>query len=143
MRDGTQTVAWIRDAINKGMTFDMDECLQRCRYALNGKDGSNTPVPGLGGTAYEAWLRAGGAGGENTHTARYQVQGMPIFMKGAGHAGHICIYDTDGYVMTTDYPRKGRWNRVKLSTLAKAWNMKVLGGSETLNGVRVLPHKSY
>jgi hypothetical protein len=118
-----------------GDKFPTNTCLMQVRKAW----GLAAKYP----TAYEAWLGAGGADGANTHTKYYEVKGMPIFMKGSGPYGHVCIYDTDGYVYTTDYPHKGRWNRVKLTTLAKAWNMRVLGGSETLNGVRVLPHKSY
>ncbi len=115
-------------------SFPTDTCLMQVRKAWG--------VPALYPTAYAAWIGAGGAAGANTHTVHYQVHGMPIFMKGRGAAGHICIYDTDGYVWTTDYPRKGRWNRVKLTDLAGAWGMHVLGGSETLNGFRVLPHKT-
>lgn len=118
-----------------GDTFPVDTCLMQVRKAW----GVNAYYP----TAYAAWLGAGGAGGENTHTEHYKVKGMPIFLKGAAAAGHVCIYDTDGYVWTTDYPKRGRWNRVQLASLAKAWNMRILGGSETLNGVRVLPHRQY
>jgi hypothetical protein len=115
--------------------FPTDTCLMQVRKAWG--------VPALYPTAYAAWLGAGGAKGENTHTEHYRVKGMPIFMKGTGAHGHVCLYDEDGYVWTTDYPKRGQWNRVKLSILADAWNMRVLGGSEVLNGVRVLPHKSY
>lgn len=120
-----------------GDKFGVNLCLQRVRMAwgVPARQGSDT--------AYHEWLLEGGAHGENTHTEHYQVKGMPIFMKGAGVNGHVCIYDADGYVWTTDWPNRGRWNRVKLTALAKAWNMRVLGGSEVLNGVRVLPHKSY
>jgi hypothetical protein len=115
--------------------FPTNTCLMQVRKAW----GVDAYYP----TAYAAWLGAGGANGANTHTDHYKVRGMPIFLKGTAAAGHVCIYDTDGYVWTTDYPRRGRWNRVKLTDLAHAWNMKVLGGSETLNGVRVLPHHTY
>lgn len=122
--------------LDKGATFPVDTCLMQVRKAWG--------VPALYPTAYAAWLGAGGAAGANTHTdPAHFVHGMPIFLKGSSAAGHICLYDKDGYVNTTDYPNKGRWGRVKLTALAKAWNMRVLGGSETLNGVRVLPHKSY
>lgn len=126
---------------NKGAPFPVDTCLMQVRKAF----GIDTYPNNFAGqhTAYNAWLNVGGAGGANTHTTHYTVQNMPLFMKGAGAAGHICIYDTDGYVYTTDYPKKGQWNRVKLATLAKAWHMKILGGSETLLGVRVLPHKTF
>ncbi len=113
-------------------TFPTNTCLMQVRRAW----GVAAKYP----TAYAAWIGAGGAKGADTHTINYKVHGMPIFLKGRGAAGHVCIYDTDGYVYTTDYPRKGRWNRVKLTDLARAWNMRVLGGSEVLNGVRVLPH---
>lgn len=127
--------------IPTGATFPVDTCLQQVREAwgITGYPSSFTAKR----TAYNAWLFAGGAAGANTHTEHYQVHGMPIFLKGSGAAGHICIYDTDGYVWTTDYPKKNHWGRVKLTTLAKAWNMKILGGSETLLGVRVIPHKAY
>lgn len=115
-------------------TFPVDTCLMQVRRAWG--------VPALYPTAYAAWVGAGGAAGANTHTVHYQVHGMPIFLKGNGAAGHICIYDKDGYVYTTDFPNRGKWGRVKLTTLAKAWGMRVLGGSETLNGVRILPHVS-
>lgn len=116
-------------------TFPTNTCLMQVRKAWG--------VAALYDTAYHAWLGAGGATGADTHTAHYQVKGMPIFMKGSGAAGHVCVYDDNGYVWTTDYPRRGHWNHVKLTDLAKAWNMRVLGGSETINGVRVLPHKQY
>lgn len=116
-------------------TFPVDTCLMQVRKAWG--------VAALYPTAYAAWLGAGGAAGANTHTDHYQVHGMPIFLKGTSAAGHICIYDTDGYVWTTDFPNRGRWGRVKLASLAKAWNMRVLGGSETVNNVRVLPHHQY
>lgn len=116
-------------------TFPMDTCLMQVRRAWG--------VPAKYPTAYSAWLGAGGAAGPDTHTKHYEVHGMPIFMKGRGAAGHVCIYDADGYVWTTDYPRKGHWNRVKLTDLARAWGMRVLGGSETLNGVRVLQHRAF
>lgn len=122
--------------IPKNDTFPVDTCLMQVRRAY----GIAAEYP----TAFAAWIGAGGASGANTHTdPAHFIKGMPIFMKGSSSAGHICLYDGDGYVMTTDYPRQGRWNRVKLNALAKAWNMRVLGGSEVLNGVRVLPHKAY
>lgn len=121
--------------IDDSERFSTNLCLQRVRMCY----GIAARYP----TAYDAWIGAGGRNGRNTHYTFYKVQGMPIFMKGSGAAGHVCIYDKDGYVWTTDYPRKGRWNRVRLDDLAKAWRMKILGGSETLNGVRVLPHKQY
>lgn len=134
-RPGVSVTAVNYAKANKGAPFPVDTCLMQVRKAF----GINAKYP----TAYAAWLGAGGPQGANTHTTHYAVQDMPIFMKGAGAAGHICIYDTDGYVYTTDYPKRGQWNRVKLATLAKAWNMRILGGSETLNGVRVLPHKTF
>jgi hypothetical protein len=115
--------------------FPTNTCLMQVRKAWG--------VSALYPTAYAAWLGAGGAAGANTHTEHYQVKGMPIFMKGSSAAGHVCLYDADGYVWTTDYPKKGQWNRVKLDKLAAAWKMRILGGSETINGVRVLPHKQY
>jgi hypothetical protein len=128
-------VALMRARSDRGAKFPTNTCLMQVR----GLYGIDAKYP----TAYQAWLGAGGAAGENTHTVNYHVQGMPVFLKGAGAAGHICLYDSDGYVWTTDYPRKGHWNRVKLGELAKAWNMRVLGGSEVLNGVRVLPHREF
>lgn len=122
-------------------TFPVDTCLMQVRKAW-GIDGYPDNFKGAR-TAYNAWLYAGGDAGANTHTDHYHIHGMPIFLKGRGAAGHVCIYDADGYVLTTDYPRSNHWNRVKLSVLAKAWGMKVLGGSETLLGVRVLPHHTY
>lgn len=126
--------------------------IARCRMDWNSAFPTNTclkqvrtvyDIPARSATAWDEWLANGGAKGANTHTEHYAVQGMPVFLKGSGSAGHVCIYDSDGYVFTTDYPRRGHWNRVKLSALAKAWNMRILGGSEVLNGVRVLPHREY
>lgn len=125
----------IKAQMANGTRFGVDLCLQRVRLAYQ------AGIPGLGGTAYQAWIRAGGADGPNTHTVKPAPAGVPIFMKGSGRAGHVCVSDGNGGVYTTDYPLLNRWNHVAdIHTLARAWNMRILGWSETLNGVRIHPH---
>ncbi len=53
---------------------------------------------------------------------------------------HVAISAGNGWCWSTDILRPGRWDRVRIDDLAKRWNMKYLGWSETLNGVRVHPH---
>lgn len=111
----------------------VDYCLQHVRELLDVKAGAKT--------AYKAWLAAGGHDGVNTHYAIPAPAGVPLFLKGKNAAGHICLADGNGGAYTTDYPKAGRWGHVAdVRTLARAWNMDVLGWSETLNGVRVYRH---
>lgn len=117
---------------HRGEPFPTDTCLMQVRKAF----GIAAKYP----TAYAAWLGAGGAAGVNTHTLIPAGPNVPIFFKGRGAAGHIAISAGNGWCWSTDILRPGRWDRVRIEDLAKRWNMKYLGWSETLNGVRVHPH---
>lgn len=133
MTVNTTAVARAKALVAKGTRVPVDTCLMQVRKLFD--------VPAKYRTAYLAWLGAGGHDGPNTHYALPAPAGVPVFMKGRNAAGHICLSDGNGGVYTTDYPRVGRWNHVAdIHTLARAWNMKVLGWSETVNGVRVYPH---
>lgn len=125
----------------------VDLCLQNVRKAYGTDSKGNDIVPGMGGTAYQAWLRAGGHDGPNTHYALAAPAGAPLFYKGTGRAGHIAIsagvIAGAQWIYTTDYTGgrlDGRWHLVKEADLMRGWNMARLGWSETLNGVRLTAH---
>lgn len=137
-------IANITAQIANGTRFGVDLCLQRVRLAYQ------AGIPGLGGTAYQAWIRAGGAAGPNTHTVKPAPAGVPIFYKGSGNAGHVAvsagIHAGEPWIYTTDFDVNrpghltGRWALVRERDLMRGWNMRRLGWSETLNGVRIHPH---
>lgn len=94
-------------------------------------------------TAYQAWLNAGGAQGKNTHTVLPAPKGAPVFFKGVGKDGHVAISDGHGNVVSTDINGLGRVWFVSESEIEQKWHMRRLGWSETLDGVRLLPHIEY
>lgn len=57
---------------------------------------------------------------------------------GSRNRGHVAIGDGKGFCWSTDIARLGRVDRVSLAYLAARWgNLRYLGWSEDVNGVRV------
>lgn len=126
-------VARAKALVASQKAISADFCLEHVRDLFD--------IPAKYKTAYKAWVGAGGHDGPNTHYSLAAPAGVPLFLKGSSAAGHICLADGKGGAYTTDYPKKGRWGHVAdVHTLANAWNMTVLGWTETLNGVRVYKH---
>lgn len=101
-------------------------------------------VAGRYPTAYSAWQGAGGAKGANTHTLMAPPANVPVFWSGGAHGyGHIAIADGRGNVYSTDIRRKGKVDLVPISEIHRKWGLKLLGWSETINGVRVHPHVDF
>lgn len=128
-------------AAHTGEPFPTDTCLMQVRRAFKiyAYPDSFTGAR----TAYNAWLYAGGAMGQNTHTMLDAPANVPIFFKGRGAAGHIAISAGNGMCWSTDIRRPGHWDLVSVKSLSAKWNMKYLGWSETLLGIRVHPHVKY
>lgn len=124
--------AWCKAGHGDGV---LGHCLANVNYAFN--------APHLGGSAFDAWQRAGGKDGPNTHTTKGidPPKNVPVFWSGGAHGyGHVAVSDGAGYIWTTDMPNHGKFTRVKLSAISAKWGLTYLGWSETLNGLRVHGH---
>lgn len=118
----------------------LGHCLLNVRMAF--------AVPARYPDAYSAWRAAGGAAGANTHTVLKAPPNVPLFWSGGAHGyGHVAISAgvINGVPMcyTTDMPTHGKFTLVPVSWIRSRWGLKLLGWSETLNGVRVHPHMEY
>lgn len=57
-----------------------------------------------------------------------------------GKAGHVATSAGDGYEYSTDQPKDGRWGKVKIAAVEKAWGKKLVGYIiVTGDGVRLMP----
>ncbi len=63
-------------------------------------------------------------------------RGVPVWWTGGTH-GHVAISAGNGYVISTDWPRRGTVGRVSIATLTDSWNKKYGGWSEDINEVHV------
>jgi len=105
-------------------TYPSGMCLRFVRSLYN--------VPAKYADAATAWAHT-----KYRHSST-PPKGVPVWWTGgsSGH-GHVAISDGNGYVISTDYPRRGRVGRVLISTLTRAWNLRYRGWSEDINDVRV------
>jgi hypothetical protein len=63
-------------------------------------------------------------------------RGVPVWWTGGKH-GHVAISAGNGYVISTDWPRRGTVGRVSIATLTNSWNKTYRGWSEDINEVHV------
>lgn len=102
-------------------------CLAFCNYAAG--------APHLGGTALDAWNRAGKA---HQHGYYNPPAGVPVFWDGG--SGHVAWSDGKGNVWSNDILRAGKIDLVPIALIAKKWGKKYLGWTDTLNGKSVYTH---
>lgn len=110
-------------------------CLQECVVTVYGIPGPY----GWGGNgrawAYNYWLNAVAKGKVvKTSDPAKIPYGAMAFMTPHPHAtttgqkaGHVFIGAGGGYCYTTDYPHSGRWGKVKIADLSRAWGKTLLG----------------
>lgn len=99
-------------------------CLAFCNTELG--------TPHLGGTALEAWTRAGRA---HQHGWYNPPAGVPVFW--GGGSGHVAIADGHGNVWSTDIRRSGLVDLVPIGEIHSKWGKPYLGWADVLNTVRV------
>lgn len=105
-------------------TYASGMCLKFVRSLYN--------VPVVYPDAATAWRNT-----KYRHTST-PPKGVPVWWTGGSRGfGHVAISAGGGYVISTDYPSKGRVGKVKISTLTKAWGQTYRGWSEDINGYRV------
>lgn len=103
-------------------TFTADMCLKFVRTRFG--------VAALAGDAAEGFAMT-----DERHTST-PPRGVPVWWTGGTH-GHVAISAGNGYVISTDWPRRGTVGRVSIATLTDSWNKKYRGWSEDINQVHV------
>lgn len=64
--------------------------------------------------------------------------GYPVWWTGGSRGfGHVAVSAGNGYVISTDYPSKGRVGRVAISSITRNWGQSYQGWSVDINGVRL------
>lgn len=143
----TQAQALARAKAKVGKTNRVGYCLAEC-VAVYGIPGPY----GWGGNgrawAYNYWLNAV-AHGKVVKTSDPMAipAGALLFhapRPGAttvgGKAGHVAISAGGGYEYSTDQPRDGKWGKVTIASVERAWGKKLVGYIiVTGDGVRLMP----
>lgn len=110
-----------------GTDFGPNNCLFAVRSAARGPGGTHD--------AADAWKAS-----EGRHLTGTPPRGAIVYWVGGSRGyGHIAISAGSGWVWSTDIKRKGKFDKVRISTLNRAWpNLRYAGWALSVNGVRVL-----
>ena len=129
-------IAEARRRSEEGPHRDSGICLILVRECYGIPPGGNANMDG-DADAFDAWFRSEHKHPE-TNPARVP-RGVPIFWQGgSANHGHVAIATGfSGNCWSTDIKRKGYFDRCKITQIHEDWNLKLLGWTEDLNGVRV------
>lgn len=129
-RTRTQALAYLRERFEHGPDVGTGWCLREVRKAYG--------IAALHPDASTAWRKA--ARKHPTTDLASIPPGVPVFWTGgAGGFGHVAVKAGGrGHdVWTTDFVRRGRFDRVDGRKIGPTWGLKLEGWAEDLNGVRV------
>lgn len=123
-RTGSAAVAWATNQINHPLKDFYNLCLQVTRMAFG--VGMNYP------SAEKAWYGT---------KKRYGVKstpppGVPVWWTNGGN-GHVAISVGNGYVVSNDFKRRGKMDKVAISAITKGWGLTYRGWTGDVNGVLV------
>jgi hypothetical protein len=115
-----------------------NRCLEHVRTAAG--------APGMGGTAYDAWLRVPEALRHPAHANDpddVPPAGAPVFWRSKvvpGQPegdGHVVVSRGDWSCNTNDFVRNGYLDIADIRDITKGWGLTYLGWTETVNGARI------
>lgn len=70
------------------------------------------------------------------HTSWPPPKAVPVWWAG-GRYGHVALSIGDGTCWSNDYVRRGKIDRVRISSITNGWNYRYLGWSEDINEVKI------
>ena len=126
VRKGQAAVDWARDQATSPSMDWFGLCLVFTRSAFN--------VAAKHPDAATAWGKA-----KFKHsTADTPPLGVPVWWTGGGSGfGHVVVSAGGGFCWSSDIKRRGKVDKVPISSISRAWGLKYQGWTEDLNGVQV------
>ena len=128
-RTGADAIAWAR---NVSRYNPPGMCQQFTRLAFGAGGGAPS--------ASKAWDWAKKK--HPTKNANSIPAGVPVFWKGGSRGfGHVAVSLGNGLVRSTDWPRSGQVGTARITDISRAWNQRLMGWTEDINGVTVYKPK--
>lgn len=125
----TMTAAGQRARSLVGRANRVGYCLAECVRTIYGIAGPYHWGGNGRPWAINYWLSAVSRGKvvKTSNPAKVPFGAMLFFDSGRNRPEHVAIGAGGGYCYTTDYPRRGRWGRVPIRSIERAWGMKLVG----------------
>lgn len=123
MRTPAQSTAWARGQSKSPSKNWYMLCLN---FVMNALGAPSTGTP----SAIKGWHKTPSS---QRRTSGTPPKGHPIYWS-TGTYGHVALSDGNGYCWSNDISRRGKIDRVKISTIGRKWGARYLGWTTTYIG---------